>query len=36
MGAGIRQPRTAERGGDRLFDGNDGQSLERQHVLVSQ
>ena len=28
MGAGIRQPRRAERRGDRLFDGNDGQSLQ--------
>ncbi len=36
MGAGIRQPRAAEGGGDRLFDGNDGQSLKRQHVLTSQ
>ena len=30
-GAGIRQARRAERRGDRLFDGNDGNSLERQH-----
>src|SRR5580692_11871385 len=31
MRAGVRQPRTAERGGDRLLDGDDGNSFKRQH-----
>jgi hypothetical protein len=31
MRTGIRQPRAAERCGDRLFDGDDDQSLKRQH-----
>src|ERR1700740_1147009 len=34
MGAGVRQPRTAERCCDRLFDGDDGYSLERQHLFI--
>ena len=35
MSAGIGKPRTAERRGDRLFDGNDLQSFKRQHRLFS-
>ena len=34
MRAGIRQPRAAERRGDRLFDGDDDQSFKRQHGFV--
>src|ERR1700684_1086368 len=36
MRTGVRQPRTAERGSDRLLDGDDGNSLKRKHVVGSQ
>ena len=35
MGARVGQPRAAERRGDRLFNGDDGQSFKRQHLLFS-
>jgi hypothetical protein len=35
MGAGIRQPRRAERRGNGLFDGDDGYSFKRQHGSIS-